>query len=280
MEMTVCLAALCESDGNQLAVIASDRMVTLGNLIEFEHASPKMAYPSAQSIALIAGDTLMGTRLAKEVETALTGTNPRISDIASALGEKYTAKRQEAMEHAVLRPRGLDLNSFYGAHATLNQQITMMLDNALSEFNLGVELLLAGVDGDGAHVFSIHNPGGPEMQHDVIGYGAIGSGAIHAHQSLIGFGHHAGASFRDTLFRVYASKRRSEVAPGVGHETDVIVVTQTSRFHLDTDQVKELSDLFDGYEDSTKASLKEKLDELTIEVLESEGDNEPNDSND
>lgn len=54
--MTVCVAATCEvsPNGARGVIVAADRMVTLGNLIEFEHAVPKMAVPSPYAVARIA----------------------------------------------------------------------------------------------------------------------------------------------------------------------------------------------------------------------------------
>jgi len=277
--MTVCLAALCVDDDKvPFAVVAADRMVTLGGFMEFEHAIPKMAEPSPAAVVMIAGDTLVGTRLAVEVARTTAGTQPRTADMAAALSQHYEAVRRESMEQELLRPRGLDLTTFYANHANLSPQITMMLDQQMAQHNLGVELLLAGVDDNGGHVFTIHNPGGPELQHDVIGYAATGSGAIHAVQSMVGFGHHAGASAKDTLFRVYASKRRAEVAPGVGHDTDLGVVSSTGTRWLDSDQIGQLSAMYESFEDSTQESLTEKLAELTLEVLDAD-EEDRNDAN-
>jgi hypothetical protein len=41
--VTICLAAVCREDEETRVVVATDRMVTLGGFIEFEHAIPKMA---------------------------------------------------------------------------------------------------------------------------------------------------------------------------------------------------------------------------------------------
>ena len=41
--MTICLAALCRQEDEPVAVVAADRMVTMGGFIEFEHPVPKMA---------------------------------------------------------------------------------------------------------------------------------------------------------------------------------------------------------------------------------------------
>ena len=50
-----------------------------------------------------------------------------------------STRSSATIEQQVLAPRGLTWQTFYGGHATFNAQITMMLDQAMQGFNLGVE---------------------------------------------------------------------------------------------------------------------------------------------
>jgi ATP-dependent protease HslVU (ClpYQ) peptidase subunit len=263
--MTLCMAALCrDEDQNELVVVAADRMVTFGGFIEFEHSVPKMANQSPYALALIAGDTLLGTRLAKAVAAEFDSTSPRVAEIADRMAARYVDMRRNELENQVLAPRGLDLGSFYGNHAGFNAQITMMLDQTMAQFNLGVELLIAGVDAAGAHIYSVHNPGRPEREYDVIGYAAIGSGGIHALQAMIGFKHAATASVAETVFRVYASKRRAEVAPGVGLDTDIAIVSASGVRFLSADTLSELAVLYDNYGKAAEEAQVKELSKLTL----------------
>lgn len=115
--MTVCIAALCRNEGQPHAVVAADRMVTLGNFIEFEHAVPKMAISSPHAIAMVAGDTLTGVRLSQEVAGGMAGTNPPIVAIAQQLATHYEATRSARIEQQILAPRGLNWQTYYGGHA-------------------------------------------------------------------------------------------------------------------------------------------------------------------
>lgn len=257
--MTVCLAALCRDGEEARAIVATDRMVTFPGFIEFEHATPKMQAASMRALAMTAGDTLVGTRITREVAESITGTLP-VVEIAQRLAAHYDATRTHRMEQQLLAPRGLTLQTFYGAHATLNGQITLMIDQQMQQFMLGVELLLAGADETGAHIYSVQHPGKPELLHDVIGYAAIGSGAIHAVQSMIGFGHTSSAEYQETVFRVYASKRRSEVAPGVGHDTDMAVLSAEGIHRLSDDELDQLRTIFEEFEASTTQVLTKGLE--------------------
>jgi hypothetical protein len=262
--MTVCIAALCNDHDEPRAVIAADRMVTLGGFIEFEHTAPKMAPASPFAIALVAGDSLIGTRIARDVAERVLASSPPVCEVARQLAVEYDTVRKGQLEEQVLRLRGLDLATFYGNHNALNGQIMAMLDNQMAQLNLGVELLLAGVDPSGGHIHTIHNPGGTERLHDVIGYAAIGSGTIHALQSMIGFRHSATADYHETVFRVYASKRRSEVAPGVGRDTDMAVISTEGTHWLTANELEQLSEIFEDFQSSTDATLSKKLSNFSL----------------
>jgi len=262
--VTVCIAALCSDHKEPRAVIAADRMVTLGNFIEFEHTVPKMAPASPFAIALVAGDSLIGNRIAQDVAQSVAASNPPVVEIARALAIQYEAARQTQLEEQILKPRGLNLGSYYTNHNTLNGQVMAMLDNQMSQFNLGVELLIAGVDPSGAHIHTVHNPGGTERLHDVIGYAAIGSGAIHALQSMIGFRHSRLADYHETVFRVYASKRRAEVAPGVGQDIDMAVISSDDTHWLTDGELEQLSAIYEDFESSTSQTLRQKLSNFNL----------------
>src|SRR4051794_16567424 len=110
--MTVCLAALCRDGERKIAVVAADRMVTYGNFIEFEHAEPKMSAVSSHALVMVAGDTLIGTRLARGVADQFGGAQA-VTDIAQRLAAQYEETRNDLMEQQILALRTLDRTTFY-----------------------------------------------------------------------------------------------------------------------------------------------------------------------
>jgi len=66
-------------------------MVTLGGFIEFEHAESKMTPASPYALALVAGDALVGARIAEDTAHKVAGTSPPVADIARAVAEQYEA---------------------------------------------------------------------------------------------------------------------------------------------------------------------------------------------
>ncbi len=266
--MTICLGALCAQDAGRpcsAAVVASDRMVTLGGLIEFDHSAPKVTRLGLTAVGLIAGDALTGSKLLGDVATSNSGPSDSVGDLASHLARTYAEVRLARAEAALLLPRGLSLQTYYDSHQRLLPQLVGAIDQQLCQFDLGVEVLLVGVDRSGSHLFTVTNPGGRCDTHDVIGYAAIGSGALHALQAMIGFRHATSQDLHRTVFRAYAAKRQAEVAPGVGRETDLLVVDEAGVFRLGHRTLEQLERLFAEYTRSTGRRFDARLETVELD---------------
>ena len=226
--MTVCIAALYENGKG--AVLVSDRMVTAHIPIgyEYEHKETNKIIPvdDACSIhALIAGDVLRGNEVVQQAKSDWEQQQgqPSASTMAELMRVAYQKVRLTAIVHTELEPRGLTMDAFYGRHQQLAPQVVQMIDNAMTQGDLGVQILIAG-DNDGAQViYTISNPGAM-VDNTAIGYGATGSGASHALASLIEDGYGPSLPKEEVLKMVQQAKTRSEVAPGVGSETNTIVL--------------------------------------------------------
>ena len=143
--------------------------------------------------------------------------------------------------------------------------ITGQLDALLSGFSLNTAVIIAGVDGQGGHLHTVNHPGGHQECHDVISYVAVGSGEIHAIQSMIGFCHSATEPLTETVFRVLASKQRAELAPGVGRETDLIVIGRDGPRILAAQTMETLDTLIAKAAEETRTSLRKKTAGLSLE---------------
>ncbi len=274
--MTICLGALCrDSADGDTVVLASDRMVTWMGLTEFEHQVPKIHQISSSTWALIAGDALAGTKIVRDVARRISTTPGTVEEAANLVAQQYAAVRIEHAAAQLLTARGLSLQQFYQMHQQLLPQIIGGIDTALANFNLGVEIIVAGVDGTGGHLFTVGNPGGMAQCHDVIGAVAVGSGSIHAIQSMIGFRHASMDPLKDVLFRVFTSKRRAELAPGVGHETDLAVVNALGARHLSAPTLAELDRIDEAVSTASITNLSKQVTKLTLEFALESGDNRP-----
>ncbi len=267
------MGALCSDRvAGDTVVLASDRMVTWRNLTEFEHPVPKIYNISPAAWALGAGDALAGAKIIADAAAKVANVPRPVHEIADVVAQQYHSVRMNAAEAQILLPRGLTLATYYGKHQQLLSQITENLDQSLASFDPEVELIVAGVDSSGGHLFTVSNPGGSAECHDVIGTVAIGSGEIHAVQSMIGFGHAATQPVKDTIFHVFASKRRAELAPGVGRDTDLMVLGPSGAVRLPDKALAKLAELYDSYAASVVASAQEQVKGWAFDLADGSAD--------
>lgn len=251
--MTVCIGAICES--GKAIVVAADRMYTSSpplNL-EFETDESKIERIGRSCMALAAGGVADVTEVVAAVLRELGGNEaPEISKVVSALKAGYIAHRAKKVNEAIVLPmlgqdfagflsRGGSLPNYLQVQPATYQQIIVMSQ----QFNMGLDILAAGIDSTGAYIAQISHPGTSYML-DKLGYGAVGSGAIHAITKLNLSGQTVRRKLAPTLYAVFAAKKAAEVAPGVGTITDVGTIVQTKGFRLCSKEV--LSELESIYQ--------------------------------
>jgi 20S proteasome alpha/beta subunit len=250
--MTICLGALCAgANGTDASavVVASDRMVTMGGITEFEHEVPKVTQIGDRIVVLAAGDALRGAQLINELRRDVHHGAQQLQNVAATAAALYAALRRQQIESEILSPRGITMQQFYqGLQQAMLPQLVINIDNLIGTFNYNLEVLIAGADDSGAHLYAITNPGGSYDDFQPIGYAAIGSGALHAVQSLIGMRQAPLRSLHETVFNVYASKRRAEAAPGVGRETDVVIIQANAITRVEQPVLQQLDTLYQEYQ--------------------------------
>ena len=175
--------------------------------------------------SLLAGDVLLGTEIINAAREQV-----KLQEITSAtmmaemVRVAYQQKRLARVVQSELEPRGLSLQDYYNSQQRLLPQIVQVVDQALHQTNIGVEIIVAGPSGSQCSIHTIMNPG-VNRNNSSIGYSAIGSGAPHAIYSLIE------ALYKPSLRKervkeiVESAKKRSEVAPGVGSQTQFRIIS-------------------------------------------------------
>jgi len=166
----------------------------------------------------------------------------------------------------ILHPRGFTLKEFKERGGTqVPAQAYLNIDQLLFNFGIGVaEFLVAGLDSTGAHIFRVHYSGmagGDWLEWcDRLGYRAIGSGSSHASISLALEGQHRKLSIAETLYNVYSAKRNSEVAPGVGKATDVVLLAAGKLDPVNAERLEKLDEIREKY-------LKGKPKQTELEAI-------------
>lgn len=223
--MTVCIAALY--DNSKGVVIASDLMTTAHFPIgyEFERDDVEKIVKVIKSIcvyALISGDVIFANEVIDTARREILAEDVKAtSEIAEKFRKSYQIVRQSHIIRNELEPRGLNFETYYEKQQKLLPVIVQMIDNQLRGWNPRVEFIISGKDESSCHIYTVVNPGDLACQ-DSIGYVAIGTGAPHAIYTLIE-SYNKSLKKEEVIELVKLAKKRSEVAPGVGKETKIIV---------------------------------------------------------
>lgn len=257
--MTICIAAVCKSSG--CVVVAADRMFTIAQPlnVEFEPHLSKIEEISLGCAGLAAGNSVFASEVLTRTRLKIRdGQNLSISSISEIVKEEYTHFRDQKIEETIIRATfGDDLVSFRSkggflpnylqVQPGLYQQIVVQC----AQFNLGLDFLVVGTDEKGAHIYAVSHPGSV-FNLDKLGYGTIGSGAVHAVVSLSLGGQTPDEHLHQTMFSVYDAKRKAEVAPGVGKETEMAIVDSKGVWMFPERLLNKLQEAYD--ETSKKSS--------------------------
>lgn len=227
--MTVCIAARTEG----MILLISDRMITAGD-IEFEPPSFKIQQLTTSISMMYSGDSALFSeivqnliadvrdRVAAEPDNWL-----RVGDVARLYLKHWNEVRMRRAELEIFFPLGMTRKEFAESTTKISPEVLDRIMNKLSGFSMsGLEVIIAGVDQRlGCPLPSIyHIADDALMCMDQTAFVAIGSGARHAESQLMVAKYFWGVPNGDALLLTYSAKRSSEVAPGVGRETDIVVI--------------------------------------------------------
>lgn len=238
--LTVCIAAVC--DDGRIVLGASDRMLTSGD-IEFEPSVPA-GMPSSKILPLGGSLSIMTAghaglhaeiyeMLYPIVQSEAAKHKDRGLPITEALRlyvECYNRAKLQRAASAVLAPFGLNHAAFLTKQEGMSESFLAGITQAMLDFQMPcIEAIISGVDGPPlqmAHIYVLSNGDGSTIDFrcdDSIGFAAIGIGARHAESQFMLAGHSRFSTFPETLLRLYSAKKKSEIAPGVGKETDIVL---------------------------------------------------------
>jgi len=275
MGMTICIGAICdvknrskENPGPKI-ILVSDRMISAEDLsIEYEHNLPKIERLLDTCAIASSGDALAHTEFMRDLRKNIShlGPVPRISDIVASMEKQYFDLRNKAFEKEFLWKLGIpSLKEFYGIQNNLAPDIRMGIVAELGKFDYELEILVGGIDDEGAHLYVIEDPG-RALVFDDLGCVAIGSGEQHAETSLISSHYLQTIGYQEALYLVYRAKRISEKAPGVGKENiDYWIVTTQGIKEVKENTIDELKQQYENEKAETDKIL-EKAKTMSVET--------------
>jgi 20S proteasome alpha/beta subunit len=242
--VTVGIGAVCV--GGQAAVVAADRMVTYGPPMSLQIEPPikKIRKLDDSSVLVFAGSVPDGEDVATQALLAIRAMNkPQISAVAEAARLAYESVKRKRVEDAILKPLlGVNFTQFQtmAAQAAASQIMAQVLGMIMGH-NLQLEVIVAGIDETGARLFAITNPG-VLLPMQTTGFAAVGTGGTHAAVRLCLGQQSPDVKLPETMYNVYEAKLASEVAPGVGRLTDMVVLTTKGVTFISEQELKTLAD--------------------------------------
>jgi hypothetical protein len=204
-------------------------MKTAGD-IQFEPPTPKI-FPLTSSITILtAGDSAFQAEIFSDVSVVVQNRikeEPhnwwKVKDIANLYSYFYNTEKLKCSENTVLVPLGLNRDTFIARQSEMSEEFIKSITNKMLNFSLpDVTSIITGIDDEGEHIYVVNND---EVSCcDTIAFAAIGIGSRHASSQFMLAGHYKNSSFPDTLLLIYTAKKRSEVAPDVGEETNMFML--------------------------------------------------------
>jgi 20S proteasome alpha/beta subunit len=264
--VTVCIGALCEK--GKATVVAADEMVTFGPPMSLQTEPPglKKLVEIASSVALLySGSVPDGEEIIASARHDIpAGEHPSVAYIADKVRTAYAQLKRKRVEETILRPwLGVDFPQFQELIAkSAASQILGQITGLLSQHNLQTDVLVAGSDDTGHHLFIITHPG-VCLHMNTLGYATIGSGAAHAGISLALNKHASSDSIGRTLYRVYEAKTAAEVSPGVGKLTDMAIIREGKIGFVTPQTIRALAKVHKDHPDLADEEEKTILESLT-----------------
>jgi hypothetical protein len=220
-KMSQYIAASC-NNGNELIII-SDRMVSSADFsLTFEHET-KLDRLTNSVCALCAG-SIHEPEIINDTCKDITD-RTSVRQIAEILAKNYRKIRQKHLEIVILSTYGLSsFDDFYNKQKLMQESTSKYILGQLDSYEgFDVDILVAGVDNEGSHVYRILNPG-IHSSYDTLGFCSVGSGENHA-DSVFAIYHYQKTLNREQVLQIaYMSKKRAEMAGGVGISTDAWLI--------------------------------------------------------
>lgn len=235
--MTQLIGILCEN--REKVILISDRMVTTANgSLAFEHEA-KFQFIAPNAIVLTAG-TIHEPEVIVDTKAEIKGKGS-LREIADVLSKNYRKIRRKRVENEILEEIGiLSFDEFHRKQNLLHENSVLELSKRIRDYDLGVHLLLGGVD-EKACLCRIGEPG-TYRSFDDLGFCCIGSGDRHAEPVFAFYGFTLALPLAEALQIGFEAKKRAEMAGGVGKQTDIWIIEKGGVYAVTPETIKQLEE--------------------------------------
>jgi hypothetical protein len=258
--VTQLVGVLCENRNK--VVLLSDRMLTTADQsLAFEHEA-KCEIVASNALVLTAG-TIHEPELITDAKNEIKG-KASLFEIAECLSKHYRAVRRKRIEHEILEEMGiLSFDEFYHMQDRLHDSMILQLSDRIRKYDLGVALVLGGVD-EIAHLYRIIEPG-TYSSFDQLGFCCVGSGDRHAEPVFAFYRFSPTLSATEALQIGFEAKKRGEMAGGVGRETDAWIIDNGGIYGVHSDTIRLLESAHAQQESFARFSQTIELKTIKLE---------------
>ena len=260
--VTICIAALSQDR----IILATDQMIAV------ESASADVALKiralNKNWIGMFAGDIEHFDPIVRDVKAEIGESDCTVTSLSGVFTAAYQRRRQKEIENRVLSSYDLTWDEFKREGATIFKEWFNTITTQIEHVTLGsepLELMVAGFDADGPHLFSIEHPGA-DRHHDTIGFHVIGSGANSALGLLYFHAYNRRAPVAVNTYRVCQARFFARGARGVGRETSLVVWTRDMPIEFRKQTIEEIRE---HWEKAGAPSIPSWVDEVIGPLVES-----------
>jgi len=209
-------------------------------------------------VALVAGDIATHSEALTFTQRSLAGEpDDDVEAVAELCAKALRGIRRRRAANLFLEPLSLDEDTFLAKQGKMLPQLVYDLTNQMQEYRLDVEALIVGCDDrNAAHIFHIDGTGIKTYQHD-INFAAIGIGAEHAKSQFMFSRDPKVINYFRALPVLYTAKRRAEVAPGGGKDSDWLLITRDGWEFVHPSLIAELERAYGEFTAATQVKLAE-----------------------
>lgn len=268
--MTVCIGAIYN---NNTIIGASDRMLTAGDIQFQPHSSKIWRFSNSILVMVSADDISVQNMIFQDVYKVVNDrikAEPnnwwKVKDVAELYSDHYCKLKLTCIKKEILGPFALNNETFISRQKEMSEEFIGEMVGRIRKYSIPhISTILAGCDENGAHLYVINDE--DISCHDSVGFVAIGAGAGHAESHFMLSGYHPGLHESKALLTVHQAKKKAEVAPGVGKETDMFIIGPRLGIHFifPGDLIDSLDKFYKEYKnkiDTIDKKNQDKIDEF------------------
>ncbi len=230
--MTVCIAAL--SANSQVIVCIADKALSFGDQIQWDADSSKITtLDNNKSLILMAGSEGPTSRVLRKLDPLTAEWSGDRNDLMNVLEKKFKEAFAEEQEITILHRQGMTKADYLAAISggDINRYMESLAVE-MRDFRFDCALILCGFDKNNMPYIILWDPPGTATDCTGTGFAAIGTGAEKATSGLLFAEYERAHGVARTLYDCFDAKLHAEMAPGVGYDWEMRLITGTGAVPL------------------------------------------------